>query len=141
MKRLVKIPFERLLLIVVLLIYISISHFFLPVFKKDDFLFFFQWNMFSFMPMTKVRDITWDEGKTFFFRDYRWEAMSAGINIHTLFYLLNSSHGINTIQKYFYPELMKFCKCQNLKLVELEGSLSEHIIYTKPLKIKRQDNL
>ena len=96
--------------------------------------------MFSSMPETLTYDITWDEGQSFLFRDHRKRAISAGINLNILFYLLGKADE-NRIKKDFYSELTDLCQCQNLEIFKLKGSLAEHIIYKKQLKIKGQKNL
>ena len=133
-------PFNRFLLLAILLIYISISHVFLPLFNKSDFLFFFKWNMFSSMPLTSVYDITWDEGQSFLFKDHRQKAKAYGINTLTLFYFLMKADD-KRIKKFFYSQLMDFCKCQKIEIFKLQGSLADHIIYKKQLKIQTQKQL
>ena len=139
-KRIKSLSFDRFLLLI-LFFYICVSHIFLPLSKKKDFLFFYQWALFNCLPMERVYDITWDEGKTFLFRDYSQKVKNTGINIHTLFYLLASEKGIAAINQYFYSDLASFCKCQNIKLFELKGSLSDHIIYKKQLEVQKQTAL
>ena len=119
---------------IILVVYISISHVFLPLFKKDDFLLFFQWNMYSSMPAESVRDITWDEGKTFLFRDHRKAAKKAGIKLIPLLYLLLYSNA-ETLKNNFHKTLLDFCNCKNLNVFKLKGSLSEHVLYKRQLKV------
>ena len=131
-----RISLDRLLLPAILLIYISISHIFLPVFQVGQYssLFFARWNMFSFSPYKSVRDITWDEGRSFFFRDYRKKAAYSGVLIWGI---SNHFYRIRTIKlpKHLHEQIINFCKCQSFDVVLLKGSLSEHIIYRKQLEI------
>ena len=96
--------------------------------------------MYSYMPKKYVRDITWDNGKSFLFRDHRRKAKKLGINIHELFYILNRSN-YKRVRKYFYPQLTKLCQCNHINLVKLKGSLAEHIFYKKQLEITKQNKL
>ena len=138
-KRIKNLSFDRLLLFIFILFYVSTSHIFLPALKKNDFLFFFQWNMFTFMPLERVYDITWDEGKTFLLRDYRQKAGNVGINIRRFFPIITFNEERTAIIKaYFYKDIIYLCRCQKLKLFELKGSLSDHIIHKKPLEVQKQ---
>ena len=128
-------------LLVILLIYISISHVFLPTFHRDDFLFFSKWNRMWVEPKKFTYDITWDEGKTFLFREYRQQAQHEGINIRWLFYIVGGYLPREEIKKHFYSKLMDFCKCQKLEIFKLQGSLSDHIIYKKLLKTVTKESL
>ena len=119
----------------ILLIYISISHIFLPAFHRQDFLFFSKWNRMFFAPRKVIHDITWDEGKTFLFRDYLREAQEAGIDMRWLFHVVDFLHREDN-KRHFYSKLIYFCECQKLEIFTLQGSLSDHIIYKKQLKIQ-----
>ena len=131
---------NRFLLFTILLIYISISHVFLPVFHRGDFLFFSRWDRMSAPPQKLVYDITWDEGNTFLLRDYRLQAQSH-INIYRFFNIIGNPFLKEELKKHFYSKLMGFCKCQKLEIFELQGSLSDHIIYKKQLKIVNREAL
>ena len=131
---------SRYFILIVLVVYISISHIFLPLIKKDDFLLFFQWNMFSGMPAESIYDITWDEGKTFLLRDHRKAAKKADIKLIPLLYLLLYSN-TETLKNNFHQTLLNFCNCKNLDVFKLKGSLSEHILYKKQLKVLEQRKL
>ena len=129
---------SRLFLLTILLIYISISHIFLPVFKvRRSFLIFARWNMFSFLPNKSINDITWDEGQSFLLRDYRKKAAHSGVSIARIFYLFYMGKTIK-LPRYLREQIINFCKCQNFDVVLLEGSLSHHIIYKKRLKILKK---
>ena len=132
--------FNRFLLLAILLIYISISHIFLPAFHKNDFLFFSKWNRMWVTPKKFVYDITWDEGKTFLLRDHIQKAKHKGINTRRLFYVVRHLHKEEN-KKHFYSQLMDFCKCQKIEVFKLQGSLADHIIYKKQLKIQIREAL
>ena len=133
---------QKLLLGGVLLIYISISHIFLPVFKthRHSGLFFAKWNMFSFPPLKAVNDITWDGGQSFFFRDHRKKAVSSGVSVWRIFYLFYISKTIE-MPKSVREQITAFCKCRSFDIVLLKGSLSDHIIYKKQLKTLKRKTL
>ena len=78
--------------ILVFVCYLSIAQIILPYFNKgEDFFFFAKWSMFSNGSKGISYDISWDEGETFLFRDYKEEAKSLGINVHIIAYLVNSA--------------------------------------------------
>ena len=131
---------SRYFIPVVLVIYISISHVLLPIVNKKDFLFFFRWHLFSSMPAESIYDITWDGGKTFLLRDHRQKAKKTGIDLHTLLPLLLRSN-TERLKNDFYQTLLDFCNCKNLNIFKLKGSLSEHILYEKQLKVLEQRKL
>ena len=131
---------NRFFLISILILYISISHIVLPATKKTDFLFFFTWTLFHFMPMENIHDITWDKGQSFLFRDHKQKAKDKDINLNTLFYFVISNKHAKA-KKNFLSKLIKLCECENIYLYQLKGTLSEHIIYKKQLKILRKKKL
>ena len=124
---------NRFLLIVILGLYIATAHIFLPLFKKDEFYFLFSWRLFVFMPQKYVYDLTWDQGKTFLTRDRRKKLRDIGKS-HVFFYLLNYEN-ISWIKKDYKNQLLKLCQCQSIQFVTLKGSLTDHLIYKKPLEI------
>ena len=131
---------NRLLLWAVLFIYISVSHIFLPAFKvrRHSSLFFAKWNMFSFSPYKSIVDITWDGGQSFLLRDYRKKAISSGVSIRHIFFLFYKARKTKRtieLRKYMRKQIINFCKCQEFDVVLLKGSLTDHIIYKKHLKI------
>ena len=130
---------NRLLLYVILIIYISISHIFLPAFKtrRHFSLFFARWSMFSFPPYKSINDITWDGGRSFFFRDYRKKAIQSGVSIQSIFVRF---YHIRTIKmpQYLHEQIINFCKCQRFDIVLLKGSLFDHIIYKKQLEVLKR---
>lgn len=131
---------SRFLLALILFIYICVSHIFLPLAGKKDFLFFFTWSLFDDLPPEEVYDISWDEGRTFLFRDYKAELSRMEIDTNRLFYMLKPKKK-HLLIRYFYPQLARLCECKNLKLFELKGSLSDHIIYKKKLEVQKQISL
>ena len=130
---------NRFFLISILILYISISHVVLPATQKTDFLFFFTWNLFSFLPAESIHDITWDKGQSFLFRDHKQKAKDKDINLNTLFHFVSNKKHKKI--KYFQSKLTKLCECENIYLYQLKGTLSEHIIYKKQLKILRKKKL
>ncbi len=128
--------FSRFSIWIILLVYISISHIALPMAGKGNFLFFFTWDLFSFMPSNKrTVDITWDNGKTFLFRDHRKTAKRAGIQLHRL-YSLRRKQNTKAINHFFRARLIDLCQCQTVYLVKLKGTLAQHYIFKQQLKIK-----
>ena len=93
--------------------------------------------MFSFPPYKSVRDITWDEGQSFFFRDYRKKAVHSGVSIWGISHYLYRVRVIK-LPKHLRKQIINFCKCQSFDVVLLKGSLSDHIIHKKQLKVLRK---
>jgi len=116
---------------------VGISHIVLPYFKKRDFFFFYQWNMFSFSPYTFVYDITCDQGKTFLIRDQKDQIK----NVHSEIFLREIFHmiqmkNVNQIVSDFKEPLKRICKTDTILLVKMRGSLWDHIVLKKDLKIE-----
>ncbi len=129
------------LLIFILSLYVATAHIFLPLSKKKEFLFLYEWSLFVNMPRAFIYDITWDGGKTFLVRDYRGQVegtKALSRKWHTFFYLLINKR--EKIKKY-HSIILKFCECKNIYLVKLKGSLTDHIIYKKPLQIEEFKSL
>ena len=123
---------RRFTLLIILSVYIAISHIILPHFGKRHFLFFSVWGMFSFLPYSSVYDISCNNGKGFLFRDLREEIKLEGINIEYLFYILEQKK-IEFYNKNYKKAIEKICP--DPLLVEIKGSLTEHIFQKKELKI------
>ena len=134
---------NRLFLWGVLLVYISISHIFLPAFKVGRYssLFFSTWNLFSFPPNKFIKDITWDGGQSFLFRDYRKQAVYSGVSIARIFFWFHTVRPYRKtmkLPKNAHEQILNFCKCQEFDVVLLKGSLFGHIIYKKQLEVLRR---
>lgn len=98
----------------------------LPVYNNSkDFFIFSPWNMFAFVSTSQCVDITWDGGKSYLFRDHRKDAASAGININTLFYLMNASK-VELIRKDHLHKIKSFCRCENVEYFVLRTNYFDH---------------
>ncbi len=107
--------------------FVLISHVILPVFNRsEDFLLLSAWNMFSY-PMAEVKDLSWDQGKTFLFRDHRTKAKEFGVRLHPLFYLLNQKN-TEKIRDLHKERLKDFCQCDSIDFVVLKSDYYSHII-------------
>lgn len=118
---------------------VIISHIVLPTFNngKDWFL-FSTWALFVTPPAPV--DISWNQGQTFLFRDHQAPAKNAGIDIHSLFFLVKS-HNLKMIEELYKTDILKICHCNDLEFVELQGTLYEHIILKKHLTITKRQPL
>ena len=112
------------------------AHVFLPLFSKEEFFFLFRWNVFQFMPQKFVQDLAWDQGKTFLLRDHRKEINKLDIFRHLIF-----TKNLDRIRKDYKNQLLKLCQCESIYFVSLKGSLADHLIYKKPLKIVESTEL
>ena len=139
-KRFFNLLFSHSAVVFIVLIYIGIAHVGLPYFKRSDFLFFYNWDLFSSQPKKIVYDITCDQSKSFLFRDLRKQAKLHNINIHVLFALVNRKN-IKRISKDYKSSLKLFCHQRKPVLVKMKGSLAEHIIFKKPLEIMERIEL
>ena len=116
----------------------------LPNFNHSkDFFIFARWSLFNSKPRKVVYDITWDEGESFLFRDHRKKAHSLGVHTFTLFYLMMNkqynrnwaSQEFGRIQKDHLENLKKVGPCEKLQVVDLKGSLYQHIILKEDLEM------
>ncbi|MCZ0932381.1 MAG: hypothetical protein OXJ52_04415 [Oligoflexia bacterium] len=124
--------FNKFFLIFILSLYVATAHILLPAFNKQVFFFLFRWDVFSFMPKEFVYDFTFDEGKTFLIRDHNKKLKS--VNRFTLQSLLDKQK-IERIRTNYKSSFLKLCQCESIYLIKLKGSLADHFIYKKPLKI------
>lgn len=99
---------------------------------KDIFV-FSSWSLFSKGPSKSVRDLTWDGGKTFLFRDHRTDATNSRINLTTLKYLLDSS-SLQTLKKDFCRPLLDLSGSAPVEIVTLKNSWAEHMFSNKELQ-------
>ncbi len=108
--------------------------------NSRDFFIFSPWNMFAFGSPNQCADITWDGGKTFLFRDHRKDAAAAGINIHTLFYLMNSSN-IELLRKDYLLKMKLLCRCENVEYFVLRSNYFDHFFANKNSDVIRRFSL
>jgi hypothetical protein len=86
--------------------------------------------MYSGHQISEVTDITWDNGKTFLFRDHRLQASAANIDIFSLFHaLLRTDKGV--VRATFKEKLQAFCRCDSLYMVRQSNSFQAHIVQKK----------
>jgi hypothetical protein len=124
-------PASKKILFSFVILYTLISHLILPAWNRsNDFLFFKSWRMYSGKKINEVTDITWDDGKTFLFRDHRLQASAANIDIYSMFHALlkNEKEVLRTI---FKEKLKVFCRCDSLYIVRQNNSIQTHIIQKK----------
>ena len=84
-------------------------------------------------------DISWDEGETFLFRDYKEEAKSLGINVHIIAYLVNSAKYEKL--KNFKSSLTKIASPDKIAIFELNGELHRHVLLGEKLDIIKKIEL
>lgn len=119
------------------LAYILTAHVILPLTKTRHFLFFAQWSMFSNY-RSSFGEISWASPDTkapqYFFRDHLWSGRDFGINTKLLFQL-TFDKDIQNLKKRFAKSLKRYCKCESVRLVVFQGSLSSHILYRESLPV------
>ena len=93
--------------------------------------------MYSFRGEIKTYDVYFPEQQTFLFRDQGSIARRSGLNIHTIFYALNSL-STEDFAKQYSVQLKEFCKCTDVHKAELQGSLYEHYVQKKDLQFQRE---
>lgn len=104
---------------------------------SEDFYFFSSWNMFAFGSEKPCVDITWDNGKTFLFKDHRQKILASGVNVHALFYLTNTLDTAK-IQDDYLRKIKSYCGCETVELVTLNSSLFDHFVLKKEASILRR---
>ena len=105
---------------------------------KDIFL-FSSWSLFSNGPSESVRDLTWDSGQTFLFRDHRTNATNSRINLTTLKYLLDSD-SLETLKRDFCRPLLALSGGSPVEIVTLKNSWAAHMFSTEELRpLKTQE--
>lgn len=109
--------------------YVLISQVVLPFFGAGDYFVFARWNLFADSPNQFVRDLSFDGGQTFLFRDSVKQARSQGIDTVVLFHLVSRMHSLDS-KEVVIQALEPFVQCaaKDIVLFELAGSLYSHII-------------
>ncbi len=106
--------------------YLSISHFILPQYNKNDFSFFFSWSLFSNGPSDHHYDLSFDEGKTFIIRDYKNKLKK--IDTVLFYYLLQSKRDKEFI--ILYKDYIKSnFNTEKLVMYKLKGTIHQHVFY------------
>lgn len=118
---------------------VLISHLMLPILNDGK-----DWYLFSTWKLYAISkppiDISWDDGRTFLFRDHRVAARAAGINIYSLFFHLDPKN-VNLIRDKYKSQILKLCNCEDLKLIQFKGTLFDHIVGKKPLAITAKQKI
>jgi hypothetical protein len=117
-------------------VYFLISHVFLPKYSSHkDFFLFSKWKLFASGPRLKVNDLTWDNGKTYLLRDYQKQLLNQGRTfLRSLAY--NTRKGNHTEVKELLDKYFKrFPQKEPINFHTLNGSLAEHYIFKKKLKV------
>jgi hypothetical protein len=123
---------------------VFISHVYLPFFNnRNDWFIFSSWALFGYPERKTTYDFSWDNGKSYFFRDYRDQARQAGINTQGLYYLINiqtryiySAEGFTFVNSTYISQIKKLCSCSNVSLYKLNLTVFEHIFLHKEHKSK-----
>ena len=116
-------------LLAYVLIYVVVSHVAIPLFdsfKKNNFLFFYDWNIFSSGPEKEVIDLTWDNGKTFFLLDHLPRAdRSIRVDFFTFYYYLDTKN-MDVLRKDYIPKIKELCQCQKIEYIRFKSSYWQH---------------
>ena len=128
-------------LLFITILYVSTSHIILPYLNdSNDFFFFALWNMYTPPPKKINFDISWNNNNVFLFRDRRLFAKTMGVDVHTLFYLLQKDN-TSKVKSLFKEELLRLCNCESIYIVGFEGSLFNHIIKKEQPQILSEEAL
>ena len=92
---------------------------------------FDRWALYAGGLKKFIYDITWDEGHSFLFRDYK---KTGAVKLYSLYYMVQRKN-IQGIKKDHLENLKKLGKCNKLWLVKLKGPLYRHILFKENLKI------
>jgi hypothetical protein len=116
------------------LIYILISLVILPLFKHYDYFVFFRWSLFSSFPEKIIYDYSWDNGKTFLFRDHQ-TLLKKNFNLTYRSKLFHDSRSgdIQMIKNKHFHFMSKLSPTKEMFLYKLHGTLAQHIIQKQKL--------
>jgi hypothetical protein len=117
-------------------VYILISQIILPKLNYSDYFVFSQWKLYA-SPIEKiVYDYSWDNGKTYLFRDKSDLLLKkCSRRYRRKFFADTSANQINEIQKKYSDFLLRLSKNKKVVLHKLYGSLADHYIHKNKLRI------
>lgn len=127
----------RTILIFYTIFYISISHIVLPFFDVNNFLFFYNWNLFSVQGRENpsVYDLTWDNGDSFLYRDHRDKPeIIHRVNLKAIFSLLHSGN-VEKIREEHLESLMEVCQCHEIESVKIRGTFYTYLLGKRKTEI------
>jgi hypothetical protein len=129
----------------IFIIMLFISHVLLPKYNDTkDWFFFSAWKLYSSSDHKRTYDLSWDQGKTFFFRDHRDLAWKSGIDVRKAFVFFNryvgaqGGHNKEVLKVQLEMQLdnlKNFCKCNKFYLYQIGISRFDHIILKKEAAI------
>lgn len=136
-----KIPFlQHYLLVSIVVIYIGICRLLLPYFNTEEFFIFSTWSFFSGGPRSEVRDITFNGGQTFLYRDLHTQAVKANVDIHLLFFIMSWQDTVD-YKDILLRELKKMSACPGIEVFTLKGTLADHMRKNKELPVIKKESL
>lgn len=101
---------------------IAMAQIVLPSFNKNqDWLIFTTWNLFSSTTRNQIRDMTWDNGHSFFLRDFKSQAQGTGFNTLAIHGFLEARQ-FEKIKAVYKNQLINFCKCEKIEIVEFDNT-------------------
>lgn len=110
------------------LAYLSIAHFFIPQFaSKKDYGLFFKWDLFSHRPVKSHNELSFDQGRTFLFRDHQELLKKHRVNTVRLYKLTYDREYIK-IKKQYREILTKVFNAHQLERIRIKGPLYKHIL-------------
>lgn len=119
---------------------VIISHVILPVLQSKGFLVFSMWRLFVGGHKPYVFDLTWDQGRTHLFRDYKDQIKQHQINQKTLFYLVQNER-LNDVRDLFSSKIHEICQCETVQVVKLQSNLFNYFVLKIPAEKIGQQNL
>lgn len=114
----------RKFIILFSIIYILTCQVILPSFNKKDFFIFFTWKLFSGKVEKNMQDYTWDNGKTFLFRDHK-ALLDKNINrnFRKSFFAYTQKRKFHYLKKNYSPLLKKMLPKKDIYIHQLNNKL------------------
>ena len=120
-------------------VYLAMSLLVVPLFNDgDDLLLFSDWNLFDFNVRERVADFTWDGGKTYLLRDMNTQAKNSGLKVERIFKSA-SFDNFKGVSDFDRDAIKKFCDCETVEFRWLQGSLNEHFLEKRNLRVLERE--
>lgn len=118
------------MLAIVFISYVLISHVVLPsILKRESFLFFSNWMLFSRPAGQSVADLSCDNGKTFIMRDHAQQA-KIGLALNPIHYLLITNN-VQKIREIHKEMLLSFCHQHPVSFLLIKNTVYSHFVEKK----------
>jgi hypothetical protein len=119
---------QKTALFMLALSFLLTSQVILPRFNNGlDFFIFSTWRLFSSGPPRSIKDFSWDQGKTFYFKNYSEQAKEHGLNNQRLLHSINFGP-FKDIKMSDCSKISKIAGSKQVFIYEIKLSLADHLL-------------